>query len=786
MVQGEIPVRCAHGDIITYPIAEIEIEVGGRHYMVEAGVVDRLPVSVLLGWDNPDLEDLLQEKEGLESEAAEVMAVTTRAQKKKQEEELARLGEQDKQSGAIPKPIQSDAVVPEEEVMLGTEFAEDLFSGGHPRVKKIRKEKREQKCRFLQERQERHPLQMTAGELSKLQQEDSSLEAIRKAAKGEASTAGRGFFEQNGLLYRKWTPSGQENGELTIDQLVLPVVCRKAVLQLAHAIPLAGHMGRMKTAQRILQRFYWPNVFKDAAEFCKTCPECQKTTPGKKTFAPLIPLPIIEEPFQRIAMDLVGPLPRSRSGNKYILVICDYATRYPEAIPLRSIDAGHIAEELIKVFARVGVPKEILTDQGSNFTSQLLAEVYRLLRIQPIKTSPYHPQTDGLVERFNQTLKAMLRKTVWKEGKDWDKWLPYLLFAYREVPQSSTGFSPFELVYGRQIRGPLDVLKETWETSNKSNESVVSYVLAMQEKLSEMSELARENLAKAQKQQKKWYDENARERRFEPGEQVLVLLPTETSKLLAQWHGPYPVLRRLGPVNYEVDMYDKRKRQRIFHINMLRKWHTPSTASLLAEDLSTEAKDEIVLWKDKETEEEQPIISNRLLEGQRTQLHTLLEEYKDVLSNEPGRTTMAKHNIETKSGNPVRLQPYRLPHAYRETVRQELEDMERSGVIEPSSSEWAAPIVLVKKKDGTLRFCVDYRKLNGLSQADAYPMPRIDEVIDQLGRAKFVTTLDLTRGYWQVPMAEKAKEKTAFVTPFGLYQFRVMPFGLQGAPATFQ
>ena len=121
-----------------------------------------------------------------------------------------------------------------------------------------------------------------------------------------------------------------------------------------------------------------------------------------------------------------------------------------------------------------------------------------------------------------------------------------------------------------------------------------------------------------------------------------------------QWHGPYPVVRRLGPVNYEVDMYDKRKRQRIFHINMLRKWHTPSTASLLAEDLSAEAKDEIVLWKDNETKEEQPIISDRLLECQQTQLHTLLEEYKDVLSNEPERTTMAEHNIETKSGNPVR------------------------------------------------------------------------------------------------------------------------------------
>ena len=164
-------------------------------------------------------------------------------------------------------------------------------------------------------------------------------------------------------------------------------------------------------------------------------------------------------------MDIVGPLPRSRTGNRYILLLCDYATRYPEAIPLRTIDAEHIAEQLIGVFARVGVPQEILTDQGSNFTSQLLAELYRLLHVQSIRTGPYHPQTDGLVERFNQTLKSMLRKSVDKEGKNWDKMIPYLLFAYREVPQSSTGFSPFELLYGREVRGPLDILWETWETN---------------------------------------------------------------------------------------------------------------------------------------------------------------------------------------------------------------------------------------------------------------------------------------------------------------------------------
>ena len=134
---------------------------------------------------------------------------------------------------------------------------------------------------------------------------------------------------------------------------------------------------------------------------------------------------------------------------------------WPEAIPLKSIEAVHVAEELMVLFSRVGVPKEILTDQGTSFTSNLLAEVYRLLHIQPIRTSPYHSQTDSLVERFNQTLKSMLKKAATEEGKDWDKLIPYVLSAYREVPQASTGFSPFELVYGRPVRGPLDVLKES-------------------------------------------------------------------------------------------------------------------------------------------------------------------------------------------------------------------------------------------------------------------------------------------------------------------------------------
>ena len=206
-------------------------------------------------------------------------------------------------------------------------------------------------------------------------------------------------------------PQGQEE-VMSVDQIVLPKKCRNTVLHIAHTIPSVGYLGK-KTAGRILKRFYWPTLFQDVEDFCRSCEVCQKSTHGWGARAPMIPLPIMGEPFERIAMDIVGPLPRSRAGHRYVLVVCDYATKYPEAVPLKSIDAECIAEELVKIFARMGIPKEILTDQGSNFMSQLLAEVYRLLYVKALRTSPYHPQTDGLVERLEN-----LRKSVVEDGKD--------------------------------------------------------------------------------------------------------------------------------------------------------------------------------------------------------------------------------------------------------------------------------------------------------------------------------------------------------------------------------
>ena len=181
----------------------------------------------------------------------------------------------------------------------------------------------------------------------------------------------------------------------------------------------------------------------------------------------------------------------------------------------------------------------------------------------------------------------------------------------------------------------------------------------------------------------------------------------------------------------------------------------------------------------------QPRLGEHLSVSQRANLTALVEEYSPVLSNQSGRTTLAEHDIVTTDTTPIRQHPYRLPHNYRNAVKEEIDRMLQHDNIELSTSDWAFPIVLSFKKDGSLRLCVDYRKLNAVSTNDAYPMPRIDDMIDRLGKARYFTVLDLTRGYWQVPVTPSACPKTAFTTPFGLFHYKTMPFGLKGAPATF-
>ena len=246
------------------------------------------------------------------------------------------------------------------------------------------------------------------------------------------------------------------------------------------------------------------------------------------------------------------------------------------------------------------------------------------------------------------------------------------------------------------------------------------------------------------------------------------------------------MIKPVGKVNYCVDMHDRRK---LFHVNMLREFYPDSNQQVVgwAENMETDLQEEIPVWKEGEAVTlDSCHMGEQLTAEQRAELCTLLKEFSGVMSNMPGVTSMAEHRIETENARLVKLPPYRIPQVYRETIQLEVKEMLEAGIIEPSTSDWCAPIVPVKKKDGTLRLCVDYRRLNAVSESDAYPMPRVDDLIDRLGGAGYITTLDLTHGYWQVPVSPDAKHKTAFTTPSGMLQFTRMPFGLKGAPATFQ
>ncbi len=316
------------------------------------------------------------------------------------------------------------------------------------------------------------------------------------------------------------------------------------IFQAAHCTPMAGHLGKAKTRERLMAQFFWPGIHENVHRWCVACWECQLVNPPATAKAALRPLPLMEVPFEKIGMDLIRPLERSARGYRFALVLVDYATRYPEAVPLRSISAKSVAEALFRIISRVGIPKEILTDQGTAFMSRTLNELYELLGIKSIRTSIFHPQTDGLVERFNRTLKTMVCKFVKEEN--WDKWLEPLLFAVREVPQASTGFSPFELLYGRQPRGVLDFIMESWEEGPSNSCSEIQYVLDLRAKLHTLGRLSMENLLQAQDRQTRLYNRGTRLRQFTPEDKVLVLLPTSSSKLLAKWQGPFVVTRRVG------------------------------------------------------------------------------------------------------------------------------------------------------------------------------------------------------------------------------------------------
>lgn len=497
----------------------------------------------------------------------------------------------------------------------------------------------------------------------------------------------------------------------------------------------------------------------------------------------------------------------------YLLTIVDYATRYPEAIPLSNIRAETVVDALIQVFARIGLPREIVHDQGTNFMSKVMKSICSRLHITQIATSARHQQTNGMTERFHGTLKNMMRSLTEDQMKHWDEYIPSFLFAYREVPCATTGYAPFELLYGRKIRGPLSILKDMWVSSDSDPNDVVTHLLSMRKRIPKLLQDANENTRKSQKKMKKNYDKNATPREFKAGERVLVFLPEGPSKFDNKWQGPYVVKRRINRVNYEIELPDKCKSKRIVHVNLCKIWYNREQETQISKcvyvtgvvhEISSETSGMVESGKTDEGEEfgwlddnlgpslvqtqtwRDVEINKELSHKQRGEVMEVIHAYSYVFSDLPGRTHLVKHHIQLHTKSPIRQQAYRVPHALRDRVKQELDSMLKLGIIEPTISSYASPIVIVSKSDETLRLCTDFRKLNKNSVFDPYSMPRIDEILDEIAGAHYISTFDLTKGFYQVPIDRESRDKTSFVTPFGQYRYTVLPFGLQNSSSVFQ
>ena len=614
------------------------------------------------------------------------------------------------------------------------------------------------------------PVRQGPGSRTKLVAEvksDSTLEGYRALAeKGE-----QGFQWRDGLLFQ----ARMDQGEEVVHALVLPKSFRRRVLEMAHEG--TGHMGARKVKALLRHRFVWPGMGVEVIEHTRSCEVCQRCAKAKSRKAPLMEREVLSEPFEVLAIDLVGPMPTAKYGFRYVLTAVCMGSKWPEAIPLKAETAKAVAHGLMEIFARTGIPLQLLSDQGSQFLGSLVTQLCRDLRIDQIKTAPYHPECNGVVERMHGTLVPMLTKAH-QLGLDWVEQLPFALFALRSAPNRDTAFSPYQLVYGHRVRTPLDILYEGWAEVEFGELETEEWSDWLVERLAVWHELVRERGKKASGDRKSQYDKTTVRRSLEVGDQVLCRIPGVSKKLKEAWHGPYKVEARKSRVDYLVNLGKGKGRIKTLHINNLKRYYPRVEeilrVALVAEDWADDDAVGTTLKGAFEGFDEEAVVSE------------LRGDFPEVFSDLPGKATVCQLKIDTGDAVPRRSHPYRVPDKLKEGVREEVNKLVDLGIVVPSTSPWASPVVPVPKSDGTVRVCVDYRKLNQVTTADPYYMSTMDEILERVGSSKIISKIDLAKGFYQVEVEPESQEKTAFVSPYGKFHFTRMPFGLKNAPAMFQ
>jgi hypothetical protein len=345
---------------------------------------------------------------------------------------------------------------------------------------------------------------------------------------------------------------------------------KKQILYEYHDAQLGGHRGMNKTYKAIKDSYSWPNMKQEIEDYIIRCKSCQVN----KLLRPRgkVPMEITttaHQPFEKCCLDIVGPLTETQSGNKYILTFQDELSKLLIACPIQKQDAETVAREFVKhVILKVGTPKTILTDQGTNFMSDTFKNICKMLRIKKLRTTPFHPESNGSLERSHRVLKEYLRHYIREDQNNWDEWVPYAVYVYNTTTHVATGYTPFELVYGFKSELPSNLKGNPSPLYNYDD-----FLMELKSRLQTAQKTAREKLVTAKHRSKEYYDRHTKESPIKTGDKVLLYDETvrrgRSRKLCSQWLGPYEVITKEG-VNATIRK--GRKIQKV-HLNRLKPFH---------------------------------------------------------------------------------------------------------------------------------------------------------------------------------------------------------------------
>ena len=457
----------------------------------------------------------------------------------------------------------------------------------------------------------------------------------------------------------------------------------------------------------------------------------------------------------------------------------------------------------------------ISSDNASYFCAALTKEFLQRVGVSPRFSTPYHPNACGIVERAIGSVKNIINKVAYSHPKEWYEYLPYVMWALREVPNESTGVPPYLLVHGKLARGPLAILKETWVGARDYPLSLGKTASEFLQELKEKFEIAQiyadAHTKIAQKKYVDHYNLRSRDKHFEVGEECLILMPDDTtSKVFARWKGPAKIVDVPSKYSYLVEFNGARYH---LHANKLRKFQvrvdevTCNAMSLTVCDNMAGCNCAMIYETDsdfgsvcvvdppvdRELEAESlpsrridPAALAHLTERQRSELLEVLDRHAKCFADTPGLCELVQHEIPiTADFRPKRLRAYRVPENLKHEVNKQISELLRLGFIVPSSSPMASPIVCVLKAGGGVRIAINYQYVNRYTIPDVTPLEDVQEIIQKVGNAKYISLYDAKSGYWQCKVRSQDQWLTAFVCDSGLYEWTRCPFGLRSSGCTF-